>query len=111
MNPAFTPSRPATLSSMDSARLTLSVADASEREHIGRLRHEIYARELGQHPVNSAARLPDAPSMSPIPRQSRDPRRRKGCRHANPYDFDSTRARPRRQTKSIRAVPLSHSAL
>jgi len=59
MNPAFTPSRPPTFTPTDSTRFTLSVADASDREHIARHRHEIYARELGQHPVNAAERLRD----------------------------------------------------
>ena len=38
----------------------LSVADESDRNDIARFRHEVYARELGQHAVNSAARLRDS---------------------------------------------------
>ena len=38
----------------------LGVADAEDREEIFRLRHEIYARELGQHAVNGAGTLRDA---------------------------------------------------
>lgn len=41
---------------------TFSIAVASdlEREEIYRVRHEVYARELGQHPVNAATCLRDA---------------------------------------------------
>lgn len=39
---------------------TLTRADASDREVIYRLRHEIFARELAQHGVNPAGRLRDA---------------------------------------------------
>lgn len=42
------------------ARYTLAVATNTEREHIYRLRHEVYARELGQHAVNGHGRLCDA---------------------------------------------------
>ena len=37
----------------------LGLADADDREEIFRLRHEIYARELGQHAVNRAGSLRD----------------------------------------------------
>jgi histidinol-phosphate/aromatic aminotransferase/cobyric acid decarboxylase-like protein/GNAT superfamily N-acetyltransferase len=37
----------------------LGLADAEDREEIFRLRHEIYARELGQHSTNSAGALRD----------------------------------------------------
>ena len=47
-------------SAASSTRFTISVADAPDRDHIARLRHEVYARELGQHAVNPAARLRDA---------------------------------------------------
>ncbi len=43
-----------------SIRFTISVADAADRDRVTRLRHEVYARELGQHAVNPAARLRDA---------------------------------------------------
>lgn len=43
-----------------SARFSLELADASDREQIARLRHDVYARELGQHAVNAAGRLGDA---------------------------------------------------
>jgi len=41
-------------------RIVLSVATEQDRDAIYRLRHEVYARELGQHPVNSAGELRDA---------------------------------------------------
>lgn len=40
-------------------RFTLSIADERDRDAIARLRHEVYAHELGQHLPNSAARLHD----------------------------------------------------
>ena len=40
--------------------LTVSVATHADREAIYRLRHEVYARELGQHAANQAAKLKDA---------------------------------------------------
>jgi histidinol-phosphate/aromatic aminotransferase/cobyric acid decarboxylase-like protein len=40
--------------------LTVSVATQTDREAIYRLRHEVYARELGQYATNKAARLKDA---------------------------------------------------
>src|SRR5882762_1772595 len=42
------------------ATYVLGLADAEDREEIFRLRHEIYARELGQHAVNQAGALRDA---------------------------------------------------
>lgn len=42
------------------AAYVLGLADAVDREEIFRLRHEIYARELGQHRVNPAGSLRDA---------------------------------------------------
>lgn len=47
-------------SSLETARFTLGVATSRERDAIARLRHEVYARELGQHAVNPAERLRDA---------------------------------------------------
>ncbi len=44
----------------DQLGLTVSVATQTDREAIYRLRHEVYARELGQHAANPAARLKDA---------------------------------------------------
>jgi histidinol-phosphate/aromatic aminotransferase/cobyric acid decarboxylase-like protein/GNAT superfamily N-acetyltransferase len=41
------------------ASFVLGLADAEDREEIFRLRHEIYARELGQHAVNRAGTLRD----------------------------------------------------
>ncbi|PYJ02592.1 MAG: hypothetical protein DME25_15645 [Verrucomicrobia bacterium] len=43
-----------------SCRVVLSVAGEPEREAIYQLRHEVYARELGQHSTNSTGRLRDA---------------------------------------------------
>ena len=40
--------------------ITLSVAAPHDREAIYRFRHEVYARELGQHTLNSSATLRDA---------------------------------------------------
>ncbi len=40
-------------------RMIVQVADAADREVIYRLRHEVYARELGQHPVAHERRLQD----------------------------------------------------
>ncbi|MBI1370153.1 MAG: aminotransferase class I/II-fold pyridoxal phosphate-dependent enzyme [Planctomycetes bacterium] len=47
-------------SMQDAVKLTIAMAEADEREAIYRLRHEVYARELGQHAVNEAGRLTDA---------------------------------------------------
>jgi histidinol-phosphate/aromatic aminotransferase/cobyric acid decarboxylase-like protein len=44
----------------DQLGLTVSVATQSDREAIYLLRHEVYARELGQHTANPAAKLKDA---------------------------------------------------
>ena len=44
----------------DNQCLSISVAAAADREEIYRLRHEVYARELRQHPANAATRLRDA---------------------------------------------------
>ena len=41
-------------------RLRLQVATPRQREMIYQLRHEIYAQELGQHPLNPRGRLTDA---------------------------------------------------
>jgi histidinol-phosphate/aromatic aminotransferase/cobyric acid decarboxylase-like protein/GNAT superfamily N-acetyltransferase len=43
-----------------SSSFVLSVADERDREAIHRIRHEVYARELGQHHVNPSGRLRDA---------------------------------------------------
>ncbi len=42
------------------ASYVLGLADDADREEIFRLRHEIYARELGQHAVNRAGALRDS---------------------------------------------------
>ncbi len=44
----------------DNGRLVLSVAETNDREVIYRLRHEVYARELGQHAANPTRCLRDA---------------------------------------------------
>ncbi len=41
-------------------RIALTLATAQDREHIYRVRHDIYARELHQHAVNTTGRLTDA---------------------------------------------------
>ena len=41
-------------------KLSVAVASDSDREEIYRLRHEVYACELGQHPQNGTAKLRDA---------------------------------------------------
>ena len=43
-----------------SSAVVLSVADERDRDAILRIRHEVYACELGQHHVNPAGRLRDA---------------------------------------------------
>ncbi len=40
--------------------LRLAVATEADREAIGRIRHEVYARELGQHEVRDSGRLTDS---------------------------------------------------
>ena len=40
--------------------LRISIATRSEREQIYRIRHDVYARELGQHSENASGRLTDA---------------------------------------------------
>lgn len=45
---------------MDDMRTVLTIADARDREAIYRIRHEIYAAELGQHRPNDEGRLTDA---------------------------------------------------
>lgn len=40
--------------------MAIAAATAADREIIARLRHDVYARELGQHAVNHAERLRDA---------------------------------------------------
>jgi len=42
------------------SRLSLSLADERDREEIYRHRHEVFARELGQHAPNATGRLRDA---------------------------------------------------
>ena len=55
--PARRPIHPARVSP---GRIWLASAMESDREAIYRLRHEVFARELGQHSPNSAGRLRDA---------------------------------------------------
>jgi histidinol-phosphate/aromatic aminotransferase/cobyric acid decarboxylase-like protein len=40
-------------------KFSVGLASELERENIYRIRHEVYARELGQHPANAATRLRD----------------------------------------------------
>ncbi|NBU08543.1 MAG: aminotransferase class I/II-fold pyridoxal phosphate-dependent enzyme [Proteobacteria bacterium] len=54
------PSRVRTLSSPDRNRIQLAPATERDRETIYRIRHEVFAHELGQHSPNSAALLRDA---------------------------------------------------
>ncbi|MEO6183299.1 MAG: GNAT family N-acetyltransferase [Verrucomicrobiota bacterium] len=42
------------------ARITISLATDQDREIIFQLRHQVYARELGQHQENSTERLTDS---------------------------------------------------
>ena len=41
-------------------RIVIRVADANDREAIYHLRHDVYARELGQHTANATGRLMDS---------------------------------------------------
>ncbi|MEU8148283.1 histidinol-phosphate aminotransferase family protein [Nonomuraea sp. NPDC048901] len=45
---------------LDMVMLEIRPGSVSDREWIYRLRHEVYAHELGQHPPNQAERLSDA---------------------------------------------------
>src|SRR5688572_6524235 len=47
-------------SSHESTRAELRLATVRDRDTIARLRHDVYARELGQHAVNQAEQLRDA---------------------------------------------------
>ena len=40
--------------------IVLSLADVQDRERIYRIRHQVYAIELGQHAENATGRLTDA---------------------------------------------------
>lgn len=40
--------------------IVVRLATETDREQIYRMRHDVYARELGQHPVNAGERLTDA---------------------------------------------------
>lgn len=42
------------------ARFSLELADASDRGQLARLRHDVYAQELGQHTPSATGRLGDA---------------------------------------------------
>src|SRR3954463_2070673 len=62
MNPAALPPASSTTAhspSVAPVRFAIELADARDREHIARLRHEVYARELGQHATNTTGRLRD----------------------------------------------------
>ncbi|MCI0745200.1 MAG: aminotransferase class I/II-fold pyridoxal phosphate-dependent enzyme [Verrucomicrobia subdivision 3 bacterium] len=52
--------QPAKQNSHRTPRITLQLADAADREAIYAARHEVYAREIGQHPINGNGRLTDA---------------------------------------------------
>lgn len=45
--------------SLNSNRIVVRLASAGDREEIYRLRHEVYARELGQHAMNKIGALTD----------------------------------------------------
>ena len=45
--------------SIKAAQITMSLASVLDREEIYRIRHAVYARELGQHTVNGVGRLSD----------------------------------------------------
>src|SRR2546425_12177263 len=45
---------------LESLQVVLSIATEADREVIYRLRHEVYARELGQHAANPSGSLRDA---------------------------------------------------
>src|SRR5213593_3810787 len=57
----WTPSSPHQLTeSLENLPFCLSVATEADRQVIYRLRHEVYARELGQHAANLSGSLRDA---------------------------------------------------
>ena len=62
MNSHVLPVPPAALppAKSDTAPFVLDVASLRERDAVARLRHEVYARELGQHALNPAERLRDS---------------------------------------------------
>src|SRR5262245_40444858 len=43
----------------DLGKVTICIADEADREAIYRIRHDVYAGELSQHPRNTAGRLTD----------------------------------------------------
>src|SRR5947208_15940952 len=45
--------------SIKADQITMSLASGLDREEIYRIRHAVYARELGQHTVNGLERLSD----------------------------------------------------
>src|SRR5687768_8829620 len=57
-SPAPTARRPE-VASIVSPSLRLALATPADREQIARLRHEVYARELRQHPLHDAGTLGD----------------------------------------------------
>ena len=61
MNSSLLPNPPAAPTAPTSpVRYVIALADDHDRDQIARLRHEVYARELGQHAANPAGRLRDA---------------------------------------------------
>src|SRR6185295_13038967 len=52
--PLIRPARPGTVE-----RPVLRLAGAKDRERIYQMRHEVYARELGQHAINETGQLKD----------------------------------------------------
>ena len=52
------PSKPPVNASL--RRLEIGLASPAERELIYRMRHEVYAREIGQHAVHPSGRLTDS---------------------------------------------------
>lgn len=45
---------------LPASRITIAIATPRDRDAIARLRHEVYARELGQHSINATQRLGDS---------------------------------------------------
>lgn len=45
---------------MNAQSITIATATSDDREQIYQLRHEVYAHELGQHPINSGSSLTDS---------------------------------------------------
>src|SRR5688572_29025470 len=61
MNPTLTAARACSDAAVprSSSRLRLALASPADRQEIARLRHDVYASELRQHPPNDEGRLQD----------------------------------------------------